>query len=361
MPIKRWLRVVSAAALGVGALTGLAACGSSSTPASSDSTTLRLGYVTTQQHPYGQAVDFFAKEVATASGGKLKIEGVPSYAGGDVPLLGDVTGGAIPMASVSAAVFDGKGVNDFEALQMPFLMNRYDLEQSVITGDIGKNMLKGVDKLGLVGLAIHEGGLRKPLSTGKPIVTLADWKGRKTRSVQSGLLQAGLTALGATPTPTPVTEIYSSLKSGVVDSAEANLGLIQSLKLYEQAKYTTLNVNLWPFPTVLVVNKAAFDKLSADQQKAITDAATKVPGFSIEIFTKPATNLVTTLCGEGMKFAFATPEAIGAMAAATKSVSATFGGKDPAVKGYIAQIQALKDGLPAPKAATPPPATCLAK
>ena len=63
---------------------------------------------------------------------------------------------------------------------------------------------------------------------------------------------------------------------------EANLGLVQTLKLYEVAKYMTANVNLWPFPTVLVMNQAKFDALSADQQATITAAAAKVPGFSIE-------------------------------------------------------------------------------
>ena len=79
---------------------------------------------------------------------------------------------------------------------------------------------------------------------------------------------------------------------------EANLGLVQTLKLYEVAKYMTANVNLWPFPTVLVMNQAKWDALTADQQKIITDAAAKVPGFSIEIFTAPSA-LPATLCSEG--------------------------------------------------------------
>lgn len=355
-------RVGGLVVLAVGAL-GLAACGESGATGGADSgvTTLKLGYATAKEHPYGLAVDFFVKELAAASGGKLKVDSLPNYAGGDAPLLDDVSGGTVEMASVSSAVFDTKGVTDFQALQIPFLMNRYDLERSVITGDIGKAMLGGVDKVGLVGLAIHEGGLRKPLAKDAPILTVADWKGKKTRSVQSDLLKSGLSALGATPTPTPVTEIYSALKSGVVDSAEANLGLINSLKLYEQAKFTTLNINLWPFPTVLVMNKVAYDKLGEDQKAAIKTAADKVPGFSIEIFTKPTTDLVAALCGKGMKFAFAKPEDIGAMAAATKSVTTDFGAKDPKVQGFIDQIQALKNGLPAPTPAPPPAAACLAK
>ena len=72
-----------------------------------------------------------------------------------------------------------------------------------------------------------------------------------------------------------------------MDAMEANLGLIQTYKYYEVAKFVTANVNLWPFPTVLVINKDKFNALSEEQQKVIRDAAAKVPGFSIKIFTEP--------------------------------------------------------------------------
>jgi len=157
----------------------------------------------------------------------------------------------------------------------------------------------------------------------KKLVTLADFQGLKMRSVQSPLLAAGLQALGANPTTLPAQDIFQAMQSHTVDGMEANLGLIQTYKLYEVAKYVTANVNLWPFPTVLIMNKDKFGSLSADQQKAITDAAALVPDFSIKIFTDPTTNLVQTLCDEGLKFAVAKPEDVAAMAAATKPVIAS--------------------------------------
>ena len=180
------------------------------------------------------------------------------------------------MVTGTAAVLDGElvgfesGAVSFDALQMPFLINSYPLEGQVIGGDIGKQMLTGAAGFGVVGLAIHEGGLRKPLGVSKKLVSLADFKGLKMRSVESPVLSAGLQALGANPTTLPVGDIFAAMQNHTVDGMEANLGLIQTLKLYEVAKYVTNNVNLWPFPTVLIMNKAKFDGLSADQRKAIT-------------------------------------------------------------------------------------------
>jgi tripartite ATP-independent transporter DctP family solute receptor len=314
--------------------------------------------VTPAAHPYGIAIDQFVKDVTAASGGRIAIETLPVYANGsDLQLLTDVRGGAVEMGSVSTAVWGNVDVTSFNALQAPFLITRYDLERQVIAGEIGAQMLAGVEKVGLVGLAIHEGGLRKPLGADKALVSLADFQGAKIRSVESPILVAGLRALGADPTPLPIGEVYNALRSGTVNGMEANLGLVQTFKFYEVAKFITANVNLWPFPTALVMNKAAFDDLTPEQQEIIRTAADKVPGFSIDFFEAPST-LVQTLCDEGVKFAVATPEQQAELAEATAPVLEEFSANDPETAGYIEQIQALKDALPAPPAPAPLPEGC---
>ena len=99
------------------------------------------------------------------------------------------------------------------------------------------------------------------------------------------MLAAGFQALGANVEPLPLPDVYQALQNGTVDGVEANLPLIYTQKWYEEAKYVTGNVNFWPFPTVLVVNKAVYDGLTADQQTALTDAAAKIAETSLEIFT----------------------------------------------------------------------------
>jgi len=348
---------------GVVAVLGLTACGSSSSSASGTSTasaaeiTLRLGYVTTPEHPYGIAVNQFIKDVSTASGGKIAIQGLPNYQGGDVPLLQDVKGGAVEMASVSSAVWGTQGVTCFDALQALGLITRYDLEKQVIDGPIGASMLGCTAAAGVHGLAIHEGGLRKPLGAKVALTSPTVFAGKKIRTPASSVLQTGMKALGADPVAIAnLTETYPALRDGTVDGMEANLGLIQTLKLYEVAKYLTANVNLWPFPTVLVMNQAKWDALSAAQQKIITAAAAKVPDFSIGIFTAPST-LPATLCSEGLKFAIASDADLAAFGKVSTTVIAELS-KNAETKKYIDQIQALKDGLAPPPAAAPLPKGC---
>lgn len=361
---RGWVTGLLALAL-IGALAGglSVAGGAQSNAREQATTTLKLGYVTTPQHPYGIVLNAFAKDVAARSKGSLKIETLPNYPGGDAGLLNDVRGNVVPMASVSASQWDTFGVKAFQALQAPFLITNYPLDGQVLGGSIGKKMLaspSGPAKLGLVGLAIHEGGLRKPLGAKSPLAKPADFKGKKLRAPPSNVLAVGMRSLGADPTPLAVGEVFQALQSGTVDGMEANLGLIQTNKYYEVAKYLTANVNLWPFPTVLAINKSAWDKLSKDQQGILKAAAAKLPAESINVFLKPAPgspDFTKLLCGEGMTFVTASKADLAALTKAASSAYKSLS-KDKEVAGYITQIQALKKKAGTPKPPPPLPAGC---
>ncbi|MGE0347085.1 MAG: TRAP transporter substrate-binding protein [Gemmatimonadales bacterium] len=364
MRTRSWgWRLAAMAAAAMLAL-GLAACGDDDDSGDSGDTaggdaeiTLRLGYVTAPEHPYGIAIDNFVEEVTTASGGAIAIETLPNYQGGDVPLLQDARGGAVDIASVSSAVWGTQGVNCFDALQALGLITRYDLEREVITGSIGQEMLACTSSIGLQGLGIHEGGLRKPLGATKALNSPADFKGLAIRTPESSVLEEGIRALGADPTAIPFPDTYAALRDGTVDGMEANLGLIQTVKYYEVADFLTMNVNLWPFPTVLVMNQEKFDALTAEQQTAITDAAANIGGFSIDFFEAPS-EIVQTLCDEGLKLSIASDADLAAMAKVSETVISQMSAADAQTGDFIQQIQAVKDGLPAPPAPAALPDGC---
>ena len=102
------------------------------------------------------------------------------------------------------------------------------------------------------------------------------------------MLVAGLRALGADADPLPIGDVYKALQLGHGGRDGGQPRPDPDHKFYEVAKFVTANVNLWPFPTVLVINKDNFDGLRDEEQQASSrEAADKVPGFSIDIFTGP--------------------------------------------------------------------------
>jgi TRAP-type transport system periplasmic protein len=349
--------VVAALALAL----GLAACGddnnsgSASDTSGGSSTTLDVAYVTAEQHPYGIAVDAFAKQVNAT--GALTLKGQPLYPQSEIQLLSDVRSGVVPMATISTAIFDTAGITAFQALQAPFLITNYGLEGEVLNGDIGTKMIAdATEQAGdLQVLTVHEGGLRKPFGKVK-LASVADFKGKTIRAPQSQVLADGLAALGANVEPLPLPDVYQALQNGTVDGVEANLPLIYTSKWYEQAKFITGNVNFWPFPTALVVNKTVYDGLTADQQTALTDAAAPLADTSIAIFTNtnPPVNYPQELVNCGAEFIASTPAEVTALQNAGQSAVSKLA---PESQAFVKDIQQLKDAQPPPPKPPPFPTT----
>jgi TRAP-type C4-dicarboxylate transport system substrate-binding protein len=256
------------------------------------------------------------------------------------------------MATMSSAIWDTAGITAFQALQAPFLITNYGLEGEVINGDIGASMIAEANEQAgdLVVLAIHEGGLRKPLGV-KPLVKLADWNGKTIRAPQSDVLAAGLKALGANADPIPLPEVYQALQNGTADGMEANFGLAVTEKLYEVAPNFTANVNLWPFPTVLAINKDVYDGLSDDARTAIDTAAGNIGAASLEIFNQPNT-FPQDLVNCDVNFLVATQDQLTQLSTAGQKAISELADSS---QDYVTQIQSLKDSLPPPDAPAPLP------
>jgi TRAP-type transport system periplasmic protein len=356
---RSWIARVAAVVSGLVLAVGVAGCGDddddagAGTGGGGDNVTLTLAYVTTAQHPYGQAVDFFKQEVERASGGRITIETRPSYPQPEPQLLADVRGGSVDMATISTAIWDSAGINSFQALQAPLLVSNYQLESQIIDGEIGQAMNQDASQAAgdITVLAIHEGGLRKPVGAKKPLDSVAAFRGTKIRAPQSKVLAAGLQALGAEADPLPLPEVYQALKNGTVDGMEANLGLIATNKFYEVAPNVTGNINLWPFPTALTINNAVMERLSEEDQQIIRDAAAKMPAKSIEIVST-GSQLPQQLVNCGVRFVTASPaEVQGLQARAEQAYTAL--SQDETTGRFLQQIQDLKEGAQAP--AAPPP------
>jgi TRAP-type transport system periplasmic protein len=353
---RSWGWRLAAVAAGLALALGLAACGdddddsgAADTSGSAAATTVDVAYVTTQQHPYGIAIDAFAKEVNAT--GALTIQPQPVYPQSEIQLLDDVRSGVVPMATVSSAIWDTAGITAFQALQAPFLITNYPLAEAVEGGEIGQEMLADANEQAgdIVALAIHEGGLRKPFGK-KELTSVADFKGTTIRAPQSQVLSEGFTAIGANVEPLPLPDVYQALQNGTVDGVEANLPLIYTQKWYEVAKFVTGNVNFWPFPTVLAVNKEFYDGLSSEQQTALTDAAKTLPAASIKIFTTPGSTVAQDLVNCGIEYVSSTPAELTALQNAASGAITQLA---PESQEFVKQIQAEKDALGPP--AAPPP------
>lgn len=323
--------------------------------------TIRIGFVTTAEHPYGAALRVFARRLAAVSGGRLGAQLVPEYGGGDdLGLLADMRAGKVDAGSVSASVWQAEGVNSFLALQMPFLITTYDAERAVLASPVAALMLRGTRRVGLEGIAIHEGGMRRPASAEGCLLAPDDWTGTRMRSVQSGLLAQSIRALGADPVSMPLSDVGEALTTGRLDAIEANLGLVATLGYVDVLRCMAANVTLWPFPTVLAMNDAVWSSLTPTQKGWVRSAARVLPTASLDIVGRSAARTARELCREGGGFFFfatATPAELRALRVAVQPVYDRYTAMD-GVGDLIRRVQRIVASS-APSASGPAyPASC---
>ena len=140
--------------------------------------------------------------------------------------------------------------------------------------------LAAFDKHGFVALCMYEAGARS-IYAKKPIRTVADVKGLKIRVQPSDLWVSLVGAMGATATPIPYAEVYTALKTGLVDAAENNYPSYETSKHYEAAPIFSETEHVMA-PDVVVFSKKVWETLSKDEQAIIR----KADKDSVPYFTK---------------------------------------------------------------------------
>jgi tripartite ATP-independent transporter DctP family solute receptor len=159
----------------------------------------------------------------------------------------------------------------FDALQMPYLYRDADHMWKVLNSSIGEKFLKSVEVANFVGLCYYDGGQRSFYT--KTLVTKpSDLKGMKIRVQESPLMVGLVESFGAVAQPMPFGEVYSALQTGVIDGAENNWPSYDTTGHYEVAKFYVLDSHT-RVPEILVASKIVFDKLSAEDQAIIKQAA----------------------------------------------------------------------------------------
>jgi len=233
--------------------------------------TFRSAEVHSKDFPTNQAVKFMGDELSKATGGKDTIKiFADSSLGSEKDTVEQVKIGALDMVRVSSASFHGI-VPDSVIPSLPFLFRDIEHFRKVMYGPTGDKILASFEKAGFIGLAFYESGARSVYAK-KPIKTVADMKGLKIRVQPSDLMVGLVSAMGASPTPMPIAEVYTGLKTGLVDAAENNYPSYDEAKHFEAAPYYSETMHVMT-PEVLVFSKKIWDTLPKEQQAAIRSAA----------------------------------------------------------------------------------------
>jgi tripartite ATP-independent transporter DctP family solute receptor len=250
-------------------------CGSKSAETKPDAKkeiVLKAADVQPEDYPTTMALKHMAQLLNDRTQGRIKMQVYSAgQLGGEKESIEMTQAGTIALNRVNAAPLVGFSPK-MGVFSMPFLFRDADHLWKVLDGQIGKDMLKELEKSNLVGLAYYDSGARSFYSKGKAINSPEDMKGMKIRVQQSKVFVDTINALGGSATPMGFGEVYSALQTGIIDGAENNPPSLYTTKHYEVAKFFALDEHSM-VPEVLFMSKKVWDTLSPEDQKIIAQAA----------------------------------------------------------------------------------------
>lgn len=317
--------------------------------------TLRIGTDDTLGRPSADAIVEFARQAKALSGGRIRIEPVWQAGGSSAPSWDQrvarlVENDRLDMGMIPARAWDTEGVTSLRALHAPFLVDSDRLAAQIAESDLAGEMLGGLKRAGVVGLALVPEDLRHPFAFGRPFVSLDDFAGRTVRTARSDVAYSLIRRLGAKPDDLAGHAFLRGVRDASVAGAESAYALASTLP--DAHPIATGNVTLFPKADTLVVNTKSWSGLTHEQRATLRTAARRTVEQVVK--TQPSeAEAAKRFCDRGGEVVLAKPADVSAMVAAVRPVYTELE-RDPATKGQIDRIEALKQQTPAGAA----PAAC---
>jgi TRAP-type transport system periplasmic protein len=233
---------------------------------------MKISISIAQNSHQGIAIDTLAKEVEARTKGRMKIQAF--YAGS---LGGERESIEAVQLGTQELTFTSTGpvpnfVPETRILDVPFLFRDKAHARAVLDGPIGQDMLKKFEAKGFHALAWGENGVRHMTNSKRPVNTPEDLKGLKMRTMENPVHIAAYKGFGIVTTPMAFPEVFTALQQGTVDGQENPLSVIMSAKFDQVQKHMSLTGHVYS-PGVFLMNKASWDKLSAEDKANFTAAA----------------------------------------------------------------------------------------
>ncbi|MCC6610898.1 MAG: TRAP transporter substrate-binding protein [Burkholderiales bacterium] len=239
----------------------------------------------------------FTQDVAKATGGKLVIA---VHSNGSLIKMPEikraVQTGQVPIGEILGSVLANESAL-FAFDSNPFLANSYAKQRRL--WDIARPYVE--KKLAAQGIELLYTVAWPPqgIYTKKPIQTTADLKGVKFRTY-SPTTSRFAELLGAVPTTVQVPDIPQAFKTGLVDAMITSGATGVDTQAWDYLSYYYDAQAFLPQNMVLV-NKAAFDKLPAAERSAVLKAAQAAEARGWKVSEAENENYVKTMASHGIK------------------------------------------------------------
>ncbi|WP_269582825.1 TRAP transporter substrate-binding protein [Roseibium sp. Sym1] len=218
----------------------------------------------------------FKNFVESASNGAIEVElfiGTQLCSNGAECLQGVADGAIDIYISTSGGA---SGIFPYvQVLDLPYMMSDDRIAEHVLSGDFTRTMRDmaledsgNAIRLMTIG---NTGGWRNFANTKRRVENPSDMEGLKIRTVVADLPQELVRALGASPTPIPWPELFTSFQTGVVEGSKNGITDIMGMKFPDAGlQYVTLDGHAY-MGALWWMNNEKFLSMPEDMRRVVVD------------------------------------------------------------------------------------------
>ncbi len=232
-------------------------------------TTIKIATVAPDGTAWMREMRAGADALKKRTGDRVEIKYYPGGVMGDEPSvlrkikIGQLQGGAFTGGELSAIV------KDAQIYSLPFVFKNQE-EVDKVRAQLDPLLKKSFQQAGFEAVGISGGGFAYLMSV-KDIRNKDDLKAAKVWLPQGDrIAEAGFKAGGVTPIPLPLADVYTSLQTGLIDTAANTPAGAIAFQWHTKIKHM-IDLPLTYVVGILVIDKKVVDGLSADDQKALNE------------------------------------------------------------------------------------------
>lgn len=236
-------------------------------PALAEKLSLKFGHVGEPGSLFEKSANEFARCANAALGDKAEVKTFgSSQLGKDQEMLQKVKLGQITFSLPSSVM--SSVASEFGVFEMPYIIKDRDHMRRIQAAMMDRVFQPALAEKGYEIIGLMENGFRHITNNSRPINKPEDLAGIKLRTPKGAWRVKMFKLYGANPTPMAFSEVFTALKTGVIDGQENPYAQIWSAKFQEVQKYLSITGHVYT-PGYVIVSKNHFAKLPEDVQAVL--------------------------------------------------------------------------------------------
>jgi TRAP-type transport system periplasmic protein len=235
---------------------------------------IRFAHSLSATEPAHLAAEYFARNVAARTGGKVQITVHPAEQLGPGKDVNEMIRQGANVMNITDPGYLSDFVPDVGVLNAPYLIQKPEDYEKLLASDWFKSIEKKLDAAGFKLVMANGFFGQRHLISGKAVRKPEDMAGMTVRVPPNTMWIETFKAMGARPTTVQWSEVYNALSQNVVQGAEAPLGSLWGSKLQETRKYISMTGHFTAF-VMWPINSGFFNKLPKDVQQVLLEEGAK--------------------------------------------------------------------------------------